>query len=100
MVFYILNIYVNFLLIISFLGILINRKNLLLIIICLEIALVSVSLKFFFLSLIFKDGVGFFFMIMILTMAAAETAIGLSLLISYFKIKGDISIKNINLLGK
>lgn len=89
-----------FLFCIGLFGILINRQNLLLILLCIELMLLSVNLNFLFFSLYLDDIMGEVCSLFILTVAAAESAIGLAIIISFFKINGSISINNINLLAR
>jgi len=80
------------------LGILSNRHNFLLILICFEILLLSVNLNFVLGSVYLDDFYGQVFAIFITTIAGTESAIGLSILVTYFRSKGAISLtKNMNL---
>lgn len=82
---------------IGVLGLVLNRKNILIIIMAIEIILLSVNLNFIVFSIYLDDIVGQIFVIFILTVAATESAIGLSILSQYYKLKGSIkfdSIKN------
>lgn len=78
------------------LGLILNRKNILIIIMSIELTLLAVTLNFIIFSIYLDDIVGQIFVIFILTIAAAESAIGLSILISYYKLKGTISIEKKN----
>nr|ALO20811.1 NADH dehydrogenase subunit 4L [Rhizophysa eysenhardtii] len=82
----------------SIVGIIINRTNIILILICIEIMLLSITLNLMFSSLIFESILGHVYSIYIITVAAVESAIGLSIMISFYKIKGSISIRFLNLL--
>ena len=79
-------------------GIFINRKNVLTIIICIELILLSINLNLLMSAYYIDDIVGQIFVIMILTVAAAETSIGLAILIIYFRLRGTIAIEFINFL--
>lgn len=81
------------------LGIIINRKNLILILISIELMLLSINLNFIFFSFYLDDVLGEIFSLIILTVAAAESAIGLAIIISFFRIRGTITINKINLLS-
>ena len=83
---------------IGFFGIFLNRKNVLTVIICIELVLLSVMLNLLFTSYLLDDTFGQIFVIMILTVASAETSIGLALLIIYFRVRGTIAIELINIL--
>lgn len=84
--------------VISVIGIFINRKNIIVLLMCIELLLLSVNFIFIVTSSIFDNIIGEFFAFYILVIAAAESAIGLSILVSYYRIKGSISVKFINLL--
>ena len=74
-----------FLFFIGSLGIFLSRKNLILMIMSLELMLLSINMLLFFFSLYLDTLIGFLFIFYILTIAAAETAIGLSLMIIYYR---------------
>jgi len=78
--------------IIAFLGIIFNYNSILLALMGVEIMLLSTSLNFIFFSLYLNDIYGQIFSIFILTVAAAESAIGLAILILSYKIRGTIEI--------
>jgi NADH-quinone oxidoreductase subunit K len=66
------------------------------IIISIELTLLSVNLNFIIFSVYLDDILGQLFVLFILTVAAAESAIGLAILMAYYKIKNTILIENIN----
>nr|YP_010890022.1 NADH dehydrogenase subunit 4L [Erenna sirena]WJJ70009.1 NADH dehydrogenase subunit 4L [Erenna sirena] len=82
----------------SIIGIILNRTNIILILICIEIMLLSISLNFILHSIILKTILGQIYSLYIITVAAVESAIGLSIMISFYKLKGSISIRFLNLL--
>lgn len=84
--------------ILSIMGIIINRSNIILILICIEMMLLSISLNFLIHSFILNSLLGQICSIYIVTVAAVESAIGLSIMISFYKLKGSISIRFLNLL--
>jgi NADH-quinone oxidoreductase subunit K len=84
--------------IIATFGIIINRKNLIVLLMCIELALLSINFILIISSSYLDNIVGELFAFYILVVAAAESAIGLSILVSYYRIKGTISVKFINLL--
>jgi NADH:ubiquinone oxidoreductase subunit K len=84
---------------IGVLGLVLNRKNILIIIISIELMLLAVNLNFIIFSLYLDDIIGQLFVLFILTIAAAESAIGLSILSSYYKIKNTIIIEKIPFKG-
>jgi NADH-quinone oxidoreductase subunit K len=69
------------------LGLSLNRHNLLIMLMSIELMLLSVNLNFIFFSVYYKDMVGQLFALYILTVAAAESAIGLSIFTIYYKNK-------------
>ena len=77
---------------ISFFGLIYNKKSILIILISIELILLSVNILFIVFSIYLDDIVGQIFTIFILTIAAAETSIGLSLLLVSYKVRGNIII--------
>jgi len=73
-------------------GIIINKKNVIMILLSIEILLLSINLNFALFSIYLDDIAGHIFVIFILTIAAAESAIGLSLISCLYKIKGNFEI--------
>lgn len=80
------------------LGILFNRRDILIVLVCIELLLLSVGLLFIGYSVYLDDMIGQIFAIFILTVAAAEASIGLGILTQYYKITGDISMIEVGLL--
>jgi NADH-quinone oxidoreductase subunit K len=89
-----------FLFCIGLFGILMNRQNLILVILCIELMLLSINLNFLFFSIYLDDIIGELFSLLILTVAASESAIGLAIIIVFFRTRGSISINQINLLSR
>lgn len=79
-------------------GIFYNRKNLLTILISIELTMLSLNYIFLINSNFIDDNLGQIISLFILTIAAAESSIGLAILINYFRKKGSLSIELINLL--
>lgn len=79
-------------------GILFNRQSVLIVLMCIEIVLLSANLNFLIFSIYLDDSLGQIFSLLILTVAAAESAIGISILIIYYRIKGNISINEVAVL--
>lgn len=77
---------------IGVLGIIVNQRNILLVIMNIELMLLSVNLNFLLFSVYLDDLYGQIFSLFILTIAAAESAIGLAILILYYRLRGQISI--------
>ena len=78
---------------IGILGFVLNRKNIILMIIAIEIMLLSVTLLFLISSFNFDDIVGQTFSIIIISIAGAEAVIGLSILVAYYRLRGTISLR-------
>ena len=78
---------------IGILGFVLNRKNIILMLISIEIMLLSVTFIILINSLGFDDIVGQTFAIYIITVAGAESAIGLGILLAYYRLRGSISIE-------
>ena len=85
-------------LLISFFGLIYNKKSILIILISIELILLSVNILFIVFSIYLDDIIGQIFTLFILTIAAAETSIGLSLLLVSYRVRGNILIDNFNLL--
>lgn len=92
---------VNFLIFtIGITGIIIHRRSILYILICLELVLLSLSLSFILFSVYFDDMYGQIFSFFILTVAAAESAVGLAIIIAYYRVRGSISTNQITTIRK
>lgn len=81
---------------IGMLGIFLNRKNILIILMSIEIILLAVNLNFVAFSQHLNDLVGQIFALFILTVAAAEAAIGLAILVVFFRNRGSIAVEDVN----
>ena len=79
-------------------GIFLNRKNIIVMLMSIELMLLAVNLNFLLFSVYLDDLIGQLFALLILTVAAAESAIGLALLVVYYRIRGTIAVEFINLL--
>jgi len=82
--------------VIGVLGILINRKNVIIILMSIELILLSVNINLVAFSAFAHDLVGQIFAMFVLTVAAAEAAIGLAILVVYFRNRGTITVDDIN----
>jgi NADH-ubiquinone oxidoreductase chain 4L len=82
-----------FLFMIGILGFVLNRKNIILMIISIEIMLLSVTLLVIINSFNFDDILGQIFGIYIISIAGAESAIGLGILVAYYRLRGTISLR-------
>jgi len=78
------------------LGIFINRKNVIVILMAIELILLSVNINLVAVSAFLGDMVGQVFAMFVLTVAAAEAAIGLAILVIYFRSRGTIAVDDIN----
>ena len=79
-------------------GIFLNRKNVIVILMSIELILLAVNINFVAFSSYLHDLVGQVFALFILTVAAAEAAIGLSILVVYFRNRGTIAVEDVNLM--
>ena len=77
-------------------GIFLNRKNVIIILMCIELMLLAVNINFVAFSSFLGDLTGQVFTIFILTVAAAEAAIGLAILVAFFRNKGSIGVEEIS----
>jgi NADH-quinone oxidoreductase subunit K len=84
--------------ILGVLGIVVNRKNIIILLMSIELMLLSINFLLLTVSSFIDDLNGEVFALYILVVAAAESAIGLSILIAYYRVKGSISVRFINLL--
>jgi len=91
---YILYIVIT-LFLIGALGLVLNRKNILITIMSIEIMLLAVNLNFIIFSIYLDDITGYVFVLFILTIAATESAIGLAILTVYYKLKNSIQMDKI-----
>ena len=89
---------VTFLFLLGIGGIILNRRNLLLMLISVELMLLAVNLQFSLFSIALDDLLGVIFALLVLTVAAAESAIGLALLVVHYRIRGSISTDLLRLL--
>ena len=80
---------------IGILGLVLNRKNIIITLMALELMLLAVNLNFIIFSVYLDDIVGQIFVLFILTIAATESSIGLALLMVYFKLKNSIYMEKI-----
>ena len=83
---------------IGIIGIFLNRKNLIVILMCIELLLLAVNINFVSFSIFLNDLNGQIFALFILTVAAAEAAIGLAIIVLYYRNSGSIRVEDINTL--
>ena len=79
-------------------GIFLNRKNIIIMLMSIELMLLAVNMNFLIFSVHLDDMLGQLFSLLILTVAAAESAIGLALLVIYYRVRGTIAVEFISLL--
>ena len=79
-------------------GIFLNRKNVIVILMSIELILLAVNINFVAFSSFLGDLVGQVFALMVLTVAAAEAAIGLAIVVVYLRNRGSIAVDDINLM--
>jgi NADH-quinone oxidoreductase subunit K len=79
-------------------GIFLNRKNIIIILMSLELMLLAVNINFVAFSAYLGDLLGQVFAMFILTVAAAEVAIGLAIVVVYFRNRGTIEVEDVNLM--
>jgi NADH-quinone oxidoreductase subunit K len=79
-------------------GVFLNRKNVIIILMSVELMLLAVNINLVAFSAHLGDLVGQVFAMLVLTVAAAEAAIGLAILVVYFRNRGSIAVEDINLM--
>lgn len=82
----------------SIAGIIINRKNIIILLMCIELMLLAVNINFVAFAQFLRAGSGEIFVFFILTVAAAESAIGLAILVLLYRKKHSINVRDMNLL--
>jgi NADH-quinone oxidoreductase subunit K len=83
---------------IGVLGIFLNRKNIIIILMSVELILLAVNINFVAFSTYLGDLAGQVFALFVLTVAAAEAAIGLAILVVYFRNRGTIAVEDVNMM--
>jgi NADH-quinone oxidoreductase subunit K len=79
-------------------GIFVNRKNIIVILMSIELILLAVNINLVAFSSFLGDLVGQVFAMFVLTVAAAEAAVGLAILVVYFRNRGNIAVEDLNLM--
>jgi NADH-quinone oxidoreductase subunit K len=80
---------------IGVLGIFVNRKNVIVILMSIELILLAVNINLVSFSVYLHDVVGQIFALFVLTVAAAEAAVGLAILVTFFRWRGDIAVDDV-----
>tara|TARA_B100001769_G_C21521229_1_gene299458 strand:+ start:99 stop:404 length:306 start_codon:yes stop_codon:yes gene_type:complete len=88
----------SLLLLIGVFGIFLNRKNVIIILMSIELILLAVNINFVSFSYFLGDLTGQIFSLFVLTVAAAEAAIGLAILVCFFRNKGSIAVDDANVM--
>ena len=83
---------------ISFAGIVVNRKNIIVLLMCIELMLLAVNMNFIAFATFLNLLSGEIFVFFILTVAASEAAIGLAILVLFYRQRGSINVEEMNLL--
>ena len=83
---------------ISIVGIFLNRKNVIVLLMAIELMLLAVNMNFVAFSHFLGDLSGQIFVFFILTVAAAESAIGLAILVVFFRNRGTIDVEDVNVM--
>ncbi|ATW05022.1 NADH-quinone oxidoreductase subunit NuoK [Sphingopyxis sp. BSNA05] len=86
----------SILFVMGMLGIFLNRKNIIIILMAIELILLAVNLNFVAFSAFLGDMTGQIFAMFVLTVAAGEAAIGLAILVIYFRQRGTIAVDDVN----
>ena len=79
-------------------GIILNKRSIILVLLCIELILLAVNLNFIFFSVYLNDFLGQIFALYVLTVAAAESAIGLAILVLYFSVHNNLNTDSLRLL--
>jgi NADH-quinone oxidoreductase subunit K len=79
-------------------GIVLNRKNIIILLMSIELMLLSINLNFITFSVFLDDLMGQVFALFVLTVAAAESAIGLAILVAYYRVRNTIAVEDVNML--
>jgi NADH-quinone oxidoreductase subunit K len=83
---------------VSFWGLIVVRRNAIIIFMAIELLLLAVNFSFVLISASHNDAIGLMYTLIVLTVAAAESAIGLAILVVYYRLRGYIELENISLL--
>ena len=79
-------------------GIFVNRKNIIIILMSIELILLAVNINLVSFSVYLNDVVGQVYAMFVLTVAAAEAAVGLAILVTFFRNRGDIAVDDANMM--
>jgi NADH-quinone oxidoreductase subunit K len=79
-------------------GLFLNRKNVIILLMSIELMLLAVNINLVAFSVFLQDLTGQVFTLFVLTVAAAEAAIGLAILVSFFRNRGSIAVEDVNVM--
>ena len=79
-------------------GLFLNRKNVIIMLMSIELMLLAVNINLVAFSSFLGDLVGQIFTLFVLTVAAAEAAIGLAILVCFFRVRGTIDVEDVNVM--
>jgi NADH-quinone oxidoreductase subunit K len=79
-------------------GLFLNRKNVIVLLMCIELILLAVNINFVAFSHYLNDLAGQIFVFFVLTVAASEVAVGLAILVSFYRLRRSIDVEDINTL--
>ena len=79
-------------------GIFVNRRNIIVILMAIELILLAVNINLVAFSVFLHDVVGQIYAMFVLTVAAAEAAVGLAILVTFFRNRGDIAVDEANMM--
>ena len=85
--------------VIGIFGLFLNRKNVIILLMSIELMLLAVNVNFILCSVYLDDFMGQIFALLVLTVAAAESAIGLAILVVYSRVRGTIAVESIRMLN-
>jgi len=94
----ILILFSSLIFLIAWLGMFLSRQHIIIILIVFEIMLLSINVNFFCFSIFYDDFLGQLFGFFVLTIAAAESALGLAILVVYYRLRGGIAVSLLTLL--
>ncbi|KJZ20402.1 NADH-quinone oxidoreductase subunit NuoK [Loktanella sp. S4079] len=84
--------------VIGIFGLFLNRKNIIILLMSIELMLLAVNINFVAFSSYLQDLTGQVFTLFVLTVAAAEAAIGLAILVCFFRNRGTIDVEDVNVM--
>ena len=88
----------NSLYLIGLFGIILNRRNIIILLMSVELILLGCNLNLIIFSYILDDVMGQVFALLVLTVAAAESAVGLAILVIYFRVRGNIQVEQSSIM--